>query len=344
MASRACAPPSNRGSSSRKRSSSTCSRNSTSSGWGRITSATSRSASPISEVTLCATDCDSLSAAFFSPSQSSSCSFSHQAASIAAMKVWWLRGSNSRRLSSWRSARMNSNSSGPDLPRMSCRRRARDSWVSPISSVTLAGSGSIGSGATTPAGSAAAPGPASGGAGRKSSRSITVSSASRSNGSPLPKSSSRPARLAGEARIWVTSTNSLPPAMLIGRGVVSCHMDSPRGFIGSVIICWWPTETYTWFASSLVAGIGNSVVIGRLWSTWKSPSTRHHSMSCGRPKCASIRLPSRASSTTCASVRAGCCWCLGSIASSRVPPPGTAWMATCLAAIVRSTTLPSRTL
>ena len=35
---------------------------------------------------------------------------------------------------------------------------------------------------------------------------------------------------------------------------------------------------------------------------------------------------------------------LGSIASSRVPPPGTAWMATCLAAIVRSTTLPSRTL
>ena len=136
-------------SSSRKPSSSTCSRNSTSSGWGRITSATSRSASPISEVTLCGTDCDSLSAAFFSPSQSSSCSFSHQAASIAAMKVWWLRGSNSRRLSSCRSARMNSNSSGPDLPRMSCRRRARDSWVSAISSVTLAGSGSIGSGAAT---------------------------------------------------------------------------------------------------------------------------------------------------------------------------------------------------
>ena len=49
--------------------------------------------------------------------------------------------------------------------------------------------------------------------------------------------SRRPARLAGEARAWVTSTNSLPPASSMGRGVVSCHKESPRGFMGSVIIC-----------------------------------------------------------------------------------------------------------
>ena len=35
---------------------------------------------------------------------------------------------------------------------------------------------------------------------------------------------------------------------------------------------------------------------------------------------------------------------LGSIACSCVPPPGEAWIASCLAAIVRSTTSPSRTL
>ena len=49
--------------------------------------------------------------------------------------------------------------------------------------------------------------------------------------------SKRPARLAGEARRWVTSTNSLPPASYIGARAVSCHMESPRGFMASVIIC-----------------------------------------------------------------------------------------------------------
>ena len=43
-------------------------------------------------------------------------------------------------------------------------------------------------------------------------------------------------------------------------------------------------------------------------------------MSWGRPKCASIRLPSRASRTTCASVSAGRPCRSGSIASVRVPP------------------------
>ena len=77
IASRASRPPASLGSSSRKPSSSTLSRNATTSGYGRITSATSRSASPISDVTLWGTDCVSVSAAFFSPSHACSCSLSH---------------------------------------------------------------------------------------------------------------------------------------------------------------------------------------------------------------------------------------------------------------------------
>ena len=71
----------------------------------------------------------------------------------------------------------------------------------------------------------------------KSPRSRTVCSASPISGSDFPSISRRPARLAGEARPWVTSTNSLPPASAMGRRVVSCHKESPRGFMGSVIIC-----------------------------------------------------------------------------------------------------------
>ena len=59
----------------------------TTSGYGRITSATSRSANPISDVTLWGTDCVSVSAAFFSPSHASMCSFSHHVASIADMNT-----------------------------------------------------------------------------------------------------------------------------------------------------------------------------------------------------------------------------------------------------------------
>ncbi len=47
----------------------------------------------------------------------------------------------------------------------------------------------------------------------------------------------RPARTVGAPSAWVTSTNSLPPASDMGRGVVSCHTESPKGFMGSVIIC-----------------------------------------------------------------------------------------------------------
>src|ERR671920_501897 len=50
-----------------------------------------------------------------------------------------------------------------------------------------------------------------------------------------------------------------------------------------------------WFSWSPDSGTGNSVVIGRLCTIWMSLPARHHSMSWGRPKCASIRRPSCAS-------------------------------------------------
>ena len=87
MAARAPGPPGSSARSSRKSSSSTSSRKATTSGCGRIASATSRSASPISDVTLWGTDSVSVSATFFSPSHSSSFSLSHQLASIAPMKT-----------------------------------------------------------------------------------------------------------------------------------------------------------------------------------------------------------------------------------------------------------------
>ena len=87
MASRASGPPASLASSSRKPSSSTSCRKATTSGCGRITSATSRSASPISDVTLWGTDCVSVSAAFFSPSHACSFSLSHHEASIAPMNT-----------------------------------------------------------------------------------------------------------------------------------------------------------------------------------------------------------------------------------------------------------------
>ena len=66
-------------------SSAICSRKATTPGCGRIASATSRSASPISEVTLLGADCVSASTAFFSPSQASICSLIHHEASRAVL-------------------------------------------------------------------------------------------------------------------------------------------------------------------------------------------------------------------------------------------------------------------
>ncbi len=53
----------------------------------------------------------------------------------------------------------------------------------------------------------------------------------------LRPSARKPARAAGDARIGVTSTKSRPAAVRIGAGVVSSHIESPSGFMGSVIIC-----------------------------------------------------------------------------------------------------------
>ena len=47
----------------------------------------------------------------------------------------------------------------------------------------------------------------------------------------------REARLAGDARRAVTSTNIRPPACGMGIGAVNCHIEMPSGFTGSVIIC-----------------------------------------------------------------------------------------------------------
>ena len=240
-ASRACRPPGRFASSSRnaassgRPSSSTCCRNATTSGCGRITSATSRSASPISDVTLSGTDCVSVSAAFFSPSHSCSWSLSHQTAVIEAMIAWELRGSNRIRLSSGMSARMKSSRAGPDSGRMSRFSAAMEDWVWSICSATIAGSASLGSrGPPTglmPVGSS--------GHGRtKPSRSRMVASASPISGSDFPIIPTRAARLPGDASRRVTSTNSLPPASYIRGKAVSWNSESPRGFMGSVIICW----------------------------------------------------------------------------------------------------------
>ena len=103
-----------------------------------------------------------------------------------------------------------------------------------ISPATTAGSTSTGSGAPPPNRQA---GLSSVLVGMKPSRSSTDRSASPMRGSDRPSVSSRPARAVGEPSTGATSTNSRPPASAMGRGVVSCHSDSPRGFIGSVIIC-----------------------------------------------------------------------------------------------------------
>ena len=135
---------------------------------------------------------------------------------------------------------MKSSSASPDVVRMSRCSAAIEARLPATSSVTMAGSVSIGAGGP-PAGGAPGgppPGPWSGGDGRKSPRSTMLCSASPMSGSDVPRASRSPARVAGEARPWVTSTKSLPAASCIGGSAVSWNSESPRGFMGSVIICW----------------------------------------------------------------------------------------------------------
>ena len=109
-----------------------------------------------------------------------------------------------------------------------------DAWLRSISPATMVGSVSIGAGGAPCGGPA---GTGSGSDGMKSPRSRTVSIASLVSGSDCPIISRRLARLVGDARPRVTSTNSRPAAACIGTRAVNCHMERPSGFIGSVIIC-----------------------------------------------------------------------------------------------------------
>ena len=129
---------------------------------------------------------------------------------------------------------MKSSSADPDFVRMSRSKAALEAWLRSISSVTMAGSVSIGAGASrggAPAGTLV-----------RERRDEVVAFDDGLQRVPdqrigLPQGSRMPARVAGEARPWVTSTNSLPPASYIRGRAVSCHRESPRGFMGSVIIC-----------------------------------------------------------------------------------------------------------
>ncbi len=136
------------------------------------------------------------------------------------------------------SARMKSNSAGPDCARMSRFKLATDASLRSISPVTMAGSVSIGSGG---AGGGGPAGPSSG-RDRMKPRSRTVCSAPPISGSDFPRTATVASRVAGDARRLAMSTNSRPPASCITGKATSWCTERPSGFMGSVIICWWPTE------------------------------------------------------------------------------------------------------
>ena len=129
---------------------------------------------------------------------------------------------------------MKSSSAGPDFVRMSRFRAAMDAWLRSISSATMAGSVSIGAG-PPPAG-------APGGTLVRERRDEVAAVEDGLQRVPdqrigFPQDLQEAGAARGRRQAWVTSTNSLPPASAMGRGVVSCHRESPRGFMGSVIIC-----------------------------------------------------------------------------------------------------------
>ena len=192
-----------------------------------------------------------------------------------------------------------------------------------ISSATMAGSVSIGAGAR--AGRRPARRPSSGSAGRKSPRSTTVCSASRDQriGPPETSEEAGAARRRGEA---LGDVDEQPPAGHVHRpGGGQLPHGEPQGLQG--------VGHHLLVADRDVDVV--LAVVGRrdgeqrgdrpALDDWKSSSTRHHSMSWGRPKCASIRRPSCASRRTCASVSAGSvlrCRC-GRPSASRTSPSRT---------------------
>ena len=126
------------------------------------------------------------------------------------MITWRLRGSNRTRFSSPMSARMKSNSSGPDMVAMSRSSAAREARLRSMNSTTSAGSASIGA-CSAPAGAPA--GPASGSGRMKSPRSRTVCSASPINGSRPAEGlqHARATRRCGQGR---GDVDEQPPARL----------------------------------------------------------------------------------------------------------------------------------
>ena len=211
-------------------------RNATTSGYGRITSATSSSASPISDVTLSGTDCVSVSAAFFSPSHACRWSLSHHEASIAAHDHLMASRIEQDPLELLDVGQDEVEQRRSGLRPDGALQGGDGGLVAPDQ---LGDDGRIGldRGGRGDRRGGPAPGSSSGSDRMKSPRSRMVCSASPISGSPLPMTSRRPARVVGEASRWATSTNSLPPASYIRGRAVSWKRESPRGFMGSVIIC-----------------------------------------------------------------------------------------------------------
>ena len=115
MASWAACPPSTFTSPSKKSSAFACCKYSMTAAWGRMASATSKRASPMAEVILWGTDCESTSAAFFSPNHSCIFSLIQAEALIAAINTAELCGSNKICLNCWISSRIKASRSAPAL-------------------------------------------------------------------------------------------------------------------------------------------------------------------------------------------------------------------------------------
>ena len=123
---------------------------------------------------------------------------------------------------------------------MSRSERAIDAGSRPIRSVTIAGSVSIGAGA-----------PPNGGAGgtllgERPDEAVAVEHGlqrvpDERIGSPQGLQDGGAARRRGQPPGDVHEQSAA--GHVHGPGVVICQNDSPSGFMASVIICWWPTET-----------------------------------------------------------------------------------------------------